>query len=33
MGALLVEVGCCDDVGHGGEVAEGRVAEGYGFEV
>lgn len=29
----LVEVGCCNDGGHGGDVAEGCVAEDDGFEV
>ncbi len=29
----LVEVGCCNDGGHGGGVAEGCVAEDDGFEV
>lgn len=32
-GGELVEVGCCDDVGHGGGIAEGWVAEDDGFEV
>ena len=32
-GGDLVQVGCCDDRGHGGGVAEGWVAENDGFEI